>query len=124
MRLHCCGCNDTVYPRLTDGAEIYPHRKDLHDLPFWKCDTCGNFVGCHYKTKNRTKPLGCIPTAEIKKARMHIHAILDPIWKGGKMTRNEIYKTLSDKLGWNYHTANIRSVDEARNVYRLVMELR
>lgn len=118
--IHCCGCGDKVRARLTDGREIYPHRPDLCSLPFWKCDICGNFVGCHHKTKNRTQPLGCIPTPEIKEARKHIHAILDPIWKSGKMTRNEIYKNLSVELGWKYHTAQIRSVEEARKVYRIV----
>ena len=68
-----------VEVRLTNGAEIYPHRKDLSELPFWKCDTCGNFVGCHHKTGDPTKPLGVIPTSEIKRARQHIHRILDPI---------------------------------------------
>lgn len=118
--IHCCDCGDKVQARLTDGREIYPHRPDLYALPFWKCDSCGNFVGCHHKTKNRTQPLGCIPTPEIKEARKHIHAILDPIWKSGKMKRNEIYKKLSDELGWKYHTAQIRSVEEARKVYRIV----
>jgi hypothetical protein len=123
MRLHCCGCNDTVFPRLTDGSEIYPHRPDLKDLPFWKCDECENFVGCHYKTKNRTRPLGCIPTPEIKKARQHIHAILDPIWQSGKMSRKKLYGIISEKIGWTYHTANIRNIEEARNIYRIIKEL-
>ncbi|NTG07102.1 hypothetical protein [Rhizobium rhizogenes] len=56
--LFCCGCQAEVSARLTDGKEIYPHRRDLHDLPFWKCDACKNFVGCHHKTANHTKPLG------------------------------------------------------------------
>jgi len=124
MIIRCCGCGDKVEARLTDGTEIYPHRKDLSDLPFWKCDACGNFVGCHHKTENRTRPLGCIPTPEIKNARKHIHAILDPIWKSKQMKRKEIYKLLSDKLGWQYHTTSIRSVDEAREVYRLVQNIK
>jgi len=120
--IRCCGCGKKVQARLTDGKEIYPHREDLADLPFWKCDACGNFVGCHHKTKNRTQPLGCIPTPEIKEARQHIHALLDPIWQSGKMKRQEIYKVLSDELGWKYHTAQIRSVEEARKVYRIVKQ--
>lgn len=123
MRLHCCGCNNTVYPRLTDGAEVYPHRQDLHALPFWKCDICENFVGCHYKTKDRTRPLGCIPTKELKEARKHIHSILDPIWQSGKMKRKAIYKRISDAVGWEYHTAKIRNIEEARKIYRLVKEI-
>lgn len=50
-QIHCCGCGETVTARLTDGREIYPHRQDLSGLPFWKCDTCGNYVGCHREIK-------------------------------------------------------------------------
>jgi hypothetical protein len=122
MLIRCCGCEKKVEARLTDGGEIYPRRPDLKSLPFWKCDACGNYVGCHHKTKNRTQPLGCIPTPEIKNARQHIHKLLDPIWQSGKMKRKELYKILSDRLGWKYHTANIRSVEEAREVYHIIQE--
>lgn len=120
-KIYCCGCKTEVSARLTNGSEIYPHRKDLFDLPFWKCDGCGNYVGCHHKMKNNpTQPLGCIPTPELKNARNHIHRLLDPIWKAGKMKRGVLYKVLSDELGWKYHTADIRSVEEARRVYRII----
>ena len=121
--IRCCGCDEKVQARLTDGREIYPHRPDLADLPFWKCDACGNFVGCHHKTKDRTRPLGCIPTPEVKEARKHIHKLLDPIWQSGRIGRKTLYRRLSERLGWKYHTANIRSVDEARKVYRLIQEI-
>lgn len=121
----CCGCGETVTARLTDGAEIYPHRRDLAALPFWRCDGCGNFVGCHHKTDDPTRPLGCIPTPEIKRARSHVHRILDPIWKRGKMKRAAVYAELAERLGWNdYHTADIRSVEDARKVYAAVLDLR
>lgn len=123
MEIHCCGCNKKIQARLTDGKEIYPHRKDLSGMPFWKCDTCKNFVGCHHKTKNRTAPLGCIPTPEIKTARKHIHALLDPLWKTGEWNRNELYALISEEIGWNYHTAKIRSVEEGRKVYRIIKRL-
>ena len=120
MRIYCCACSHDIEARLTDGAEVYPHRKDLAGLPFWKCDACGNYVGCHHKTANRTQPLGVIATPEIKKARQDIHAVLDPIWKSGKMKRASLYKRISDELGWQYHTANIRTIEEARKVYAIV----
>lgn len=123
LLIHCCGCGDKIEARLTSGQEIYPHRNDLNKLPFWKCDTCGNYVGCHHKTKDRTRPLGNIPTPEIRKARQHIHAILDPLWIGKRASRRQIYKKISDKIGWNYHTANIKTVEEARKIYRIVKEM-
>lgn len=122
--LYCCGCGTDVEARLTDGREVYSHRRDLHSLPFWKCDACGNFVGCHHRTKERTRPLGCIPTKEIKVARQHIHKILDPLWKQNRIRRGDLYSMLAEKLGIEeYHTAEIRSVDEARKVYGIVQEI-
>ena len=123
MRIYCCGCKKDVNARLTDGREIYLHRPDLYALPFWRCDDCKNFVGCHHKTGNPTEPLGCIPTAEIKNARRHIHALIDPIWQSGKMQRSALYAEISKRAGWGYHTAKIRSIDEARTVYREIKKL-
>lgn len=122
MLIYCCSCNRSVEARLTNGSEIYHSRPDLKDLPFWKCDICNNYVGCHYKTKNRTKPLGCIPTPEIRNARKHIHKLIDNLWKTGKMERSDIYKILSDKIGLEYHTANISSIDDARKIYRIIQD--
>ena len=77
--IYCCGCATDVNANLKSGKDIYPHRADLHSLPFWMCPTCKNFVGCHHKTRNRTAPLGCIPTTELKNARRHLHALIDPL---------------------------------------------
>lgn len=110
-KIFCCGCQKKVAARLTNGAEIYPHRKDLASLPFWKCDTCRNYVGCHHKTQDRTRPLGVIPTPEIRQGRQSIHAILDPIWKDGKMSRNEVYADMSSLMGKGYHTANLNDTE-------------
>lgn len=124
MTLYCCGCEKEVGARLTDGSEIYPYRTDLHKLPFWKCDACGNYVGCHHKTNDRTRPLGCIPTREIRAVRKHIHEILDPIWKCNRMKRTDLYKKISDKLGYKYHTSGIRSLEEARKVEQIIGEIK
>jgi hypothetical protein len=121
--IYCCGCASDVQARLTDGSEIYPHRPDLHTLPFWKCDTCHNYVGCHHKTRDRTRPLGNIPTKELKNARSHIHRILDPIWKDGRMPRGKVYAKIAQRLGYQYHTGEIKSVEEARKIYAIVREM-
>lgn len=123
MEIFCCGCQQKVQARLTDGGEIYPHRPDLRGLPFWRCDTCRNYVGCHHKTKNRTQPLGNIPTPELRNARQHIHRLVDPLWQSGRFKRRQLYKKISDRIGWNYHTAKLRTVEEARQVYAVVKEI-
>ncbi len=118
MTIYCCGCSNKVDARLTTGAEIYPRRPDLAALPFWVCDACGNYVGCHHKTANPTQPLGCIPTPELSAARQHIHRLIDPAWKSGKISRKALYEKIGTAVGRRYHTAQIRSVEEARQVYR------
>ncbi|MDY3551439.1 DUF3268 family zinc-finger domain-containing protein [Gemmata sp. JC717] len=122
-KIFCCGCGDKVEARLTSGAEVYPHRADLADLPFWKCDGCGNWVGCHHKTTNRTNPLGNIPTKELKNARQHIHRLLDPLWQSGIFRRSDIYAKLTEHMGFEYHTAQLRTLDEARKAYKFIKEL-
>lgn len=123
LAIYCCGCGADVTARLTDGAEVYPHRPDLYALPFWKCDACGNFVGCHHKTSTPTKPLGVIPTAEIKAERQKIHRIVDPLWQGGKWPRGKLYAEIARRIGRHYHTAEIRSVADAREVLAVVIAI-
>lgn len=118
--IYCTGCGTDVQARLTDGGERYPHRPDLKHLPFWKCDGCGNYVGCHHKTTKPTRPLGCIATPEILHARKRIHALLDPLWMSGKIKRGQAYAYVSNRLGYPYHNGEIRSIEEARKIYRIV----
>lgn len=119
QQIYCCGCGSVVGARLTDGREIYPGRRNLRKLPFWRCDCCGNFVGCHWKTKDRTMPLGSIPTPELRNARKHLHLLIDPLWQSGRLSRADVYARLSDALGRPYHTGEINSVDDARQLYRI-----
>jgi hypothetical protein len=121
--IYCCGCNEKVFATLTTGKEIYPTRTDLHLLPFWVCNICKNYVGCHHKTTNNTTPLGCIPTKELRNARMYIHALIDPIWKNGIVKRNYLYKKISEKAGWKYHTSKIKTIEEARIIYLIAKKL-
>ena len=113
MNIYCCACEKDVDAKLVSGKEIYKHRKDLYSLPFWQCETCDNFVGCHHKTKQKTAPLGCIPTPELKEVRKKIHATLDPLWMDGNYKRKDLYAKLSEKLGRQYHTAELKNVTEA-----------
>lgn len=134
ITLYCCGCEKHVAARLTSGAEIYPHRPDLASVPRWKCDACGNHVGTHHKTENPTKPLGCIPTPELRTHRQRIHSVIDPMWKrvppgsDRKKKRRQIYAALSSALGYSFHSAELRTVEEALRVHsialRIVDELR
>lgn len=120
--IYCCGCQKDVNARLTNGAEIYPHRPDLKDVPMWKCDTCKNYVGCHHKTSKPTRPLGNIPTEALRNARKEIHKIVDPIWEKKGISRRKIYAHASIILGYPYHTAEIKTLEEARRAYKIFKE--
>jgi len=121
--IYCCGCRADVYAELTDGSEIYPHRPDLSALPFWICRGCGNFVGCHHKTKDRTRPLGCIPTPELRRARQRAHALIDSIWQSGRMSRSTIYAAISAELGAKYHTGETRTIADVNTACDVVRRL-
>lgn len=67
--------------------------------------------------------MGVIPSAEIKNARKHIHALLDPIWKSGVIKRAKLYGLISKELGWTYHTAELRTIEEARKAYVVIRRI-
>jgi hypothetical protein len=121
--IYCCACEKDVAALLVRGDEAYRGCRHLTLLRFWRCDDCRNFVGCHHKSDDPLRPLGCIPTPEVKEARKLIHAVLDPIWKQGHMERKRLYKLLSAKLGREYHTAELRTPEEATMIYVFVTRL-
>ena len=123
MEIYCCGCQKNIKARLTDGSEIYPHRRDLYALPFWICNTCGNYVGTHHKTKERTKPLGNIPTRELREARKRIHAVIDPAHRSGRIPRGKIYGKMSVALGYTFHSGEIKTLEEADRAYELAVKI-
>jgi hypothetical protein len=104
---------------LITGKEAYPHRNDIYK-EFWQCPQCKKFVGCHNGIKKR--PLGCIPTPQIKNARSKLHELIDPLWKTGKITRGDLYRKISEHLGWEYHTAELRTIEDCRKVWTFVKD--
>jgi hypothetical protein len=122
-KIYCCECEKIVNAKLTLGKEIYPHRNDLWNLHFWICDICKNYVGTHNKTNNKTKPLGVIPNKEIRQLRQQIHQILDPLWKNKNIKRNILYKKISEKIGKKYHSAEIKSKNEAIKIINILKQI-
>lgn len=115
MQIYCNGCNTDVEARLTDGAEVYPHRTDLAQLPFWICDTCKNYVGCHHKTDSPTKPKGSIPTKEVRQWRLVLHRKVDRMWmraSNKRKQRQRVYAYMSDVLGYTYHAGDVRTKEQ------------
>ena len=118
--IYCCECDETVKCELKSGKECYPHRPDLYDIKMYECPKCHNRVGIH---KGTTKALGCIPTPELKRARMKVHDLIDPLWKSGKIKRGKLYAMISKELGYPYHTGNTKSLEELRQVYKIGLNI-
>lgn len=78
---------------LVGGAVVYPHRSDLASKKFWLCHPCDAYVGCHPGTE---RPLGTPAGKALRGMRSRVHAALDPLWRSGRMTRNEVYRRLAE----------------------------
>lgn len=75
----CAVCGHPA--NLTTGEAIYPHRRDLHRLRFWRCPVCpDSYVGCH-KGGDGTQALGRPADAYLRKARGRLHELIDPLWQ-------------------------------------------
>lgn len=113
----CIECSPPRVATLIGGAEIYPHRPDLHALWFWRCE-CGARVGCHKGTR---KPLGSPAGPATQAARRAAHAAFDPLWKrkaeldmiAYSEARGAAYRWLGEQLGLAAEDCHIGMMDEA-----------
>lgn len=97
--------------KLVGGEVIYPHRPDLYDKQFYRCEPCDAYVGCHGKTK---KPLGRLANAGLRKLKMAAHRSFDRLWKDGEMGRSDAYAWLAEQLDIPGDECHIGMFDEAR----------
>lgn len=82
-----------------DNSRIYG-RNFGKSYKCYLCTKCGAYVWCH---KNSRKPLGTLANKELRGLRMQAHALFDPMWQSGKMTRKNAYTMLSDHFGHEVH---------------------
>jgi len=101
-----------------DGQIIYPHRPDLADKRFWRCEPCKAYVGCHMKSK---APFGRLADAELRTAKVVAHAFFDPLWRAKqardglskKKARGKAYRWLAGELKINPADCHIGLFDPA-----------
>jgi hypothetical protein len=67
--------------------------------------------------------MGTLATPEMLEARKAIHALIDPIWQSNEFARAQVYAAIKKQLGYNYHTGELRTMDEARKVWKIAAEL-
>lgn len=106
MDVICSYCGRQA--KLVTGAEIYPHRRDLHKKLIWSCKPCGAYVGTHEGTE---KPLGRLANEELRNWKMKAHKAFDPKWRSGEMKRQEAYKWLSNQLDIDREKCHIGMFD-------------
>lgn len=107
--MKCAYCGNDA--RLVTGAEVYPHRPDLHARKFWRCKPCKAYVGCHKNSD--AVPLGRLANAELRLWKGKAHAAFDPLWEKekGVMTRSAAYRWLREALKMNYDECHIGEFD-------------
>jgi hypothetical protein len=99
-----CGCAASK----VKGSQLFPRRRDLWDLYFWRCDPCDAHIGADPITGQPTGPLA---NAHLRKARSLAHKAFDELWRSRRMTRTQAYKWLSEKTGLPPRLAHIGKFD-------------
>lgn len=97
----CTYCGGAA--ELVSGATLFPHREDLCDRRFWECAGCQAWVGCHTPRgaddPECPRPLGTLADAALRRWRTSAHALFDPIWQSGRMSRAKAYRWLAGEMG-------------------------
>lgn len=111
--IYCTKCQKVVTATIATGLDIYPHRPDLYTKLFYVCPQCHNYVGTH----SNGKPLGTIPYPELRQWRNKVHNVIDKYWLPNKThKRVQLYKELSDFIGKEYHTGELNTIDDCKNI--------
>lgn len=114
MTVQCPYCGAAA--PLVTGADVYPHRRDLHEIFLYRCTPCDAWVGCHRGT---TRPLGRLANAELRRAKQAAHAAFDPLWRHragirtARMPRAKAYAWLARELGIEAADCHIGMFDVA-----------
>lgn len=117
MRPICPYCGNLSEKVL--GSRLYPGRQELRAKSFWACLPCGAWVGCY---AGGDRPLGRLANKELRVAKMTAHAVFDPLWKDGSMTRTQAYLWLAKRMDLPAHKCHIGmfDLDQCRKVVEVV----
>lgn len=95
--MNCPYCNQPA--QWVPNEEVYGKRYGKFYM-CWFCKPCRAYVGCHNNTKI---PLGTMANVELRGWRVKVHNYIDPLWKGGKISRKKVYQILKDRFGKDIH---------------------
>lgn len=94
--------------KLIDSAVVY--RGTSYGL-IWDCRPCDAYVGVHKGTET---PLGTLADRETRQARRRAHAVFDPLWTFGKMSRRDAYRLMQDMMQMTAEEAHISRMDASQ----------
>jgi len=63
--------------------------------------------------------LGTMADRELRMYRKIVHAVIDPLWKTGKMKRAQVYAWLKHRFGEQIHVGE-SDVDRCKEIIKLV----
>jgi hypothetical protein len=75
----------------------------------WHCDRCKASVGCHNGT---ISPFGLMATGKVRRLRVEVHRVFDPLWKNAGLSRDEAYFWLQTTLGISAEACHISMLSE------------
>ena len=101
-KMHCPYCDHVV--DYVDSKKIYGRSYGMVYL----CRDCDAYVGVH---KGTDKPLGRLANKELRAWKMAAHKAFDPLWRSGKMKRNQAYKWMAEQMELSPSEAHIGMFD-------------
>ena len=114
MSVTCPYC-ERLAEFIDDSSEFY-YGRDFG--PLYVCRKCDARVGCHDGSR---QPLGRLANEELREAKMLVHAVFDPYWKGNGAKRShrgrrrrDAYKRLADTMGMPVQECHIGMFDVAQ----------
>ncbi len=90
---NCPYCGNRV--SLVDAIVVY---SKLGYGKLWLCENypvCDSYVGAHNQDDS---PKGTLANSQLREWRKNAHAVFDPLWKSGYMSRKEAYGWLSGSV--------------------------
>ncbi|WP_199438551.1 zinc-finger-containing protein [Vibrio owensii] len=114
MVIWCCTCQ----------SDVNAYLRRLGKARVWQCPKCPDSrVMTHFRANtDKLKPLGTLGDDEMRKARNWIHNYLDPLYRHNLIRRQTLYDQMSIHFKREYHTAGLRSMEEARFAFHLARE--
>lgn len=105
MTVICDYCGQTA--QFVNSSEVYSRSYGM----IYYCPACQAWVGVHAGTD---KPLGRLANAQLRELKKSAHKAFDPLWKHGRMKRDQAYTWLAKKMDIPIETAHIGMFDESQ----------